>query len=216
MRLRKRCGVATVCLAAMISCGDNADGPAGREIKPRGGASEPLPVLATVPEFVLTDQTGNRFGTAQLSGDVWVANFIFTRCVLSCPMQTAKLAALKEKLNGLDRWDAISLVSISVDPEYDTPAVLQAYGEPYGVDPAHWRFLTGDRGEIWQLSKQGFKLPVEEQQMEVGLPLFHSSMLVLVDRRRQIRGFYDGLGDDDLTRVYEDLNMIADEGLADR
>ena len=196
----------------LLSCGDSDDGYAGRELKQPGAEDEDLPVLVLLPEFAFTDQTGTPFGTTELDGQVWVANFIFTRCVLTCPMQTANLALLKEKLDRHDRWgEKISLVSFSVDPEYDTSDVLRSFGEQYGADPSHWKFLTGAREATWQLSRQGFKLPVGEQQMEVGLPLFHSSMLVLVDRQRQIRGFYDGLDDAALGKVYDDLNRLAEE-----
>lgn len=199
-------------LGSLLSCGDSDDGYAGRELKQPGAENENLPVLVLLPEFAFTDQTGTPFGTTELDGQVWVANFIFTRCVLTCPTQTANLALLKEKLDRHDRWgEKIFLVSFSVDPEYDTSGVLRSFGEQYGADPSHWKFLTGAREDTWQLSRQGFKLAVGEQQMDVGLPLFHSSMLVLVDRQRQVRGYYDGLDDEALSKVYDDLNRLTEE-----
>jgi protein SCO1/2 len=204
--------LAALTLLSLLSCGDRDDGYAGRELKQPGAEDEDLPVLVLLPKFAFTDQTGTPFGTTELDGQLWVANFIFTRCVMTCPMQTANLALLKEKLDRHDRWgEKISLVSFSVDPEYDTSDVLRSFGEQYDANPSRWKFLTGAREATWQLSRQGFKLPVGEQQMEVGLPLFHSSMLVLVDRQRQIRGYYDGLDDAALSKVYDDLNRLTEE-----
>ena len=191
------------------SCDDGTqEGPAGRELPSRRAATEELPVLATVAEFSFTDQSGESFGSAELKGQVWIANFIFTRCVMSCPMQTAKMAELQERLRDHTLWSEISMVSFSVDPEYDTTEVLHSYAEQYGADGSHWRFLTGPRDDIWELSKKGFKLPVAEQQMEAGLPLFHSSKLVLVDGQQQIRGYYDGLEADGLENIRMDVDRI--------
>ena len=192
-----------------LSCDDGTqDGHAGRELPRWGAAADELPVLATLPEFSFISQSGDSFGSAELKGHTWIANFIFTRCVMSCPMQTARMAELQEPLRGHARWNEISMVSFSVDPEYDTPQVLRSYAEQYGADGGHWKFLTGAREDIWQLSKKGFKLPVAEEQMEVGLPLFHSSMLVLVDGQQQIRGYYDGLGAEGLEKIRNDLDRI--------
>lgn len=180
-----------------VSCTGDSGEPAGRELQQLDRSPTQLTPLYEVPEFKLTDQTGNPFGTEQLRGRVWLANFIFTRCVLSCPMQTTKMAALIEELDALEGGEEITYVSISVDPEHDSPEVLRTYGAQYDVDPARWRFLTGERDDIWELSRKGFKLPVEERQMEAGLPLFHSSMIVLLDDRLRVHMYYDGLGDDE-------------------
>ena len=182
----------------------------GRELRVPGRGPDP-PILLALPSFELVDQAGQRFGSEQLRGKVWVANFIFTRCVVTCPVQTALMAKLQERLRANRRWDDIALVSFSVDPEYDTPGVLAEFGSTYDADFEHWRFLTGERERIWDLSKNGFKLAVEERPMEVGMPLFHAAHLVLVDGDRRIRGFYDGMTDDELDEVCDDVERVLEE-----
>src|SRR5579862_7096993 len=93
--------------------------------EPQPVAQEPLPVLGVLPEFVLTDQDGNSIGLKQLLGKAWVANFMFTRCMATCPAQSNNMAALQEKLEESSLKDHVRLVSFSVDPEFDTPKVLK-------------------------------------------------------------------------------------------
>ena len=89
----------------------------------------------------------------------------------------------------------VRLVSFTVDPENDSPGVLNQYARRYEADPRKWKFLTGDRDEIWELSKKGFKLPVAENPADADMPIFHTSKFVLVDRLGRIRAYYDGLSD---------------------
>ncbi len=173
--------------------------------------SDEVPVLMTLPPFALTDQSGAQFGTQALQGKVWVANFIFTRCMATCPVQTAQMAQLQQRLKSHARWSDISLVSISVDPQYDQPSVLQQYARNSGADERNWRFLTGQREQIWQLSKDGFKLPVGENPGNEDMPLFHAPHLVLVDWQGRVRGYYDGLTAEGVERLARGLDKVLEE-----
>ena len=121
-------------------------------------AAEVLPRMARVPDFVLTDQSGVAYGSDALAGKVWVANFIFTRCPSTCPLQTQMMGTLQMRLEGMSGVEDVRLVSFSVDPTYDRPPVLLEYARVNRADPWRWRFLTGERAAIWNLSKEGFKL----------------------------------------------------------
>jgi cytochrome oxidase Cu insertion factor (SCO1/SenC/PrrC family) len=128
--------------------------------QPRAGGERPLEGLGnfgTVPEFALTERSGRRVTRADLQGLVWVANFFYTTCPDTCPLQSAKMARLQQDLAD-DR--AIRLVSISVEPEHDTPEVLQDYAQRFGADPERWLFLTGDKTAIYRLAQEGFRLSV--------------------------------------------------------
>ena len=118
---------------------------------------------------------------------------------------------MQQKLATRSDWSAIQLVIFSVDPTYDTPDVLQRYAAKYGADPEHWHFLTGSRREIWELSKNGFKLPVSEAPADADSPLLHSRYLVLVDSKARVRGFYDGLSEEGLSEISRDLETVASE-----
>ncbi|MFN0020238.1 MAG: FG-GAP-like repeat-containing protein [Pirellulaceae bacterium] len=167
-----------------------------------------LPILFAAPEFTLTDQSENTFGTKDLSGRVWIANFIFTHCTATCPMQTDKLAELQREASRWPDWDRVRMVSITVDPERDTTAKLREYAKAHQADEQHWKFLTGKRAEIARISKDGFKLPVSDAD---ATPITHSSKFILVDAKGQIRGFYDGISDQDNAKLRRDLQQLLAE-----
>jgi len=152
---------------------------------------DPPPVLGQLPEFRLTGSAGETFGSAELAGQVYVAGFFFTRCVSICPLLTAAMGRLQRRYDEAG-VEGVRLVSITVDPEYDTPERLREYGEERGVDPRRWKLLTGDPEAIRRLILEGFRTPLGEPQTNAGLmDIAHSGKLVLVDGRGAIRGYYD-------------------------
>jgi cytochrome oxidase Cu insertion factor (SCO1/SenC/PrrC family) len=116
-----------------------------------------LPVYGEVPDFSLTDQSGRALRRADLAAKVWIASFIFTTCPDECPLMTAEIARLQKDLAGVPD---LRFVSISVDPERDTPAVLARYANDLQADPERWFFLTGDKRAIYGLVREGFRLGV--------------------------------------------------------
>ncbi len=176
-----------------------------------GGATENAPILGSIPDFVLIDQNSKPFGTEQLRGSVWVADFIFTSCPDMCPMLTSAMATIEREIAKDSGVKDIHFVSISVDPDNDTPAVLAEYAEKYAAAGARWAFLTGTRPEIWKLSTEGFHLPVERADRAQSGPIFHSNRFVLTDRRGRIRGYYDGLDSDARDALIADLKRVAGE-----
>lgn len=127
----------------------------------RGGAWQAqqagLQVLGVVPDFALLERSGRQVSRADLLGKVWVVNFIFTRCVDECPLESSRMAHLQTQFASEDgvRW-----VSITLDPVHDTSEVLQRYAENFGAHPQRWLFLTGDKRIIYQLVQDGFHLGV--------------------------------------------------------
>ena len=97
---------------------------------------------------------GSTVSTADFKGKIWVANFIFTRCAGPCPMMTSRMAELNQALG--NKATDVELVSITVDPEYDTPEVLKQYGEQAGASPDRWKFLTGPKDQIETVVMKGF------------------------------------------------------------
>jgi len=170
---------------------------------------EPPPVLGSVPEFTLVNRDGRTIRRADLAGSAWIADFIFTRCPASCPIMTARLA----RLNGeLPRGSEVRLVSFSVDPEHDTPEVLERYAQSFKA-PARWLFLTGDGPQIYRLSREGFKLGVDASPQgngaETAEPILHSTRFVLVDGEGRIRGYYDAFDAESMKRLVRDLAAIS-------
>jgi protein SCO1/2 len=160
----------------------------------------------TVPSFQLINQNGQPFGSAQLSGKIWIADFVYTTCPGPCPMISSRMSELQKPLEKTD----VHLVSFSVDPEKDTPQVLRGYADKLQADPKRWDFLTGTKSAIYKLSHDGFKLAVSDGSGEQGIPV-HSTRMVLVDRRGNIRGYYDATEADAITKLVADTSHLLRE-----
>jgi protein SCO1 len=158
-----------------------------------------LPDLGELPAFSLIDQRGRAFGRDDLRGKVWVADFVFTSCSDACPRLTQRMRSLQDRL---DPHGGIGLLSISVDPERDTPEKLRSYGEAYGARDEQWRFLTGSPTEVQRTVVKGFKMAMAKVPPEGAAPesddelraqafdILHGDRLVLVDSAARIRGYY--------------------------
>lgn len=139
--------------------------------------------------FRLEERSGRTITDADLSGGVSIASFIFTSCPLSCPRISGVMKGLQERLAGSD----VRLVSFSVDPEHDTPAVLQEYARRFGAEGDRWWFLTGSKSVIYELIRDRFQLGVEKSTAPAGPDseaFIHSDRLALIDHGR-IAGLYD-------------------------
>jgi len=160
----------------------------------------------TVPSFQFTNQNGQPFGSAQLAGKIWIADFIYTTCPGPCPMISSRMSELQKPLEKTD----VHLVSFSVDPEKDRPEVLRSYAERLRAEPGRWDFLTGPKSAIYRLSRDGFKLAVSDGSEAQGIPV-HSTRMVLVDRYGEIRGYYDATEAEALTKLLADANHLLRE-----
>lgn len=148
---------------------------------------EPLPRIAEVPALEMRDQDGKPFTERELRGRVAVVSFMFTSCPDVCPILTNKLSGLRTNL--LAQREQLRIVSISVDPEKDTPEVLKDFAQKHGADYPDWRFLTGPLAKLRDVVVSGFKQSLDRGD---GSPhgIMHGSHLVLVDQKGTIRGFY--------------------------
>ena len=157
----------------------------------------------SVPDFTLMNQDGKNFGSADLRGKIWIADFIYTTCPGPCPMISNRMSELQEPLKKTD----VHLISFSVDPVKDTPQVLRGYAEKLGAEQGRWDFLTGPQSTIYNLSRDGFKLAVGEEK---GVPI-HSTRMILVDRHGAIRGYYDAAEADAMTKLVADTTHLLRE-----
>ena len=178
-------------------------GLSGWGVKPLEGLSR----YGAVPEFSLVERSGKTVNLANLRGTIWVADFIYTTCTDTCPLQTAEMRKLQAEWS--DKPE-LKLVSFSVDPEKDTVEVLSRYADRYQADSQRWLFLTGAREEITRLVQEGFKLsavPVVNAESSEGV-IMHSPRFVLVDRQGQIRGYYDSRDQQALERLKKDVAIL--------
>jgi protein SCO1 len=178
-------------------------------------AGPELPVLASLPQFSLVDEQGAPFHKDDMLGRVWVADFVFTSCADACPKLQNKMRRLQERLLPPAQGGNISLLSISVDPERDTPDKLRDYAKQFGAREGMWRYLTGEQKEVERTVVQGFhtamaKLPVPGADSHIeAFEIMHGERLVLVDRLGRIRGFYDA---DDQDAILRDARALTTGG----
>jgi protein SCO1 len=167
-----------------------------------------LPVMGTLPAFTLTDRSGATVTPATLAGRPWIADLVFTRCQLSCPRMTERMASLGPRLA-----PGVRRVSVSVDPVHDTPAVLAEYARRHQAEAPDWLFLTGDEAEMRRLAVEGFKLgfapadPTDPRAAQE--PVTHSTRFVLVDGQGRVRGWYDAFDEGALGRLLRDSAWLA-------
>ena len=166
--------------------------------------AEEIPVLNELPQFALVDHDGEPFPRSGLEGRLWVADFIFTSCQSSCPVLTAHMRGLQQRVS--DVPDA-SFLSVSVDPETDTPEVLSSYVQENSLRDDNWRFVTGEQEAVEDLVLRGFRVGLDENGNEAE-EIMHANHFVLVDRDARIRGYYrannDGIG-----KLERDLRALA-------
>ncbi len=175
--------------------------------------SKPLPILAQVPAFSLTNQVGRIVSKESLHGKIWLADLIFTRCAGPCPLLTRALKGIQEQIPA---GEPVRLISVTADPEYDTPQVLQRYALRFGADTNSWDFLTGTRPQIRHLVVDGLKLVLQQKavaEQESPEDLFlHSTRIVLVDQSGRMRATYDGLTPQSKGRILQDIESLLREG----
>ncbi len=167
------------------------------------------PVLAVLPDFAMTavgPAAEVPFGRKDMLGKVWVADFVYTRCSGPCPLLTERLGKLGALLPA-----EVGLLTVTVDPEADTPSRLRAYAEGYGCDPRRWVFLRGTVAQTYELLYSGFRLPMSiDPKAAAQTRVMHSTRFVLVDKNGAIRGFYDGLGDLDNDVLARDARRLLE------
>jgi protein SCO1/2 len=190
------------CCERKDPAGGGQPAPAAADAGAEGREDAPLPVLGEVPDFSFTERSGRAVARKDLMGRVWVADFIFTSCVGTCPEMSLRMAGVHEAL----RKDSDALcVSFSVDPERDSLEALRAYADRFSATADRWLFLRGPQDAVHRLEYGGFKMgdPTDA--------LVHSERFVLVDRRGRIRGWYHGVDDAAVKDLLRDSRRIGQE-----
>jgi protein SCO1/2 len=165
-------------------------------------SATPPPVMGEVADFSLVDTEGTAFTKSKLDGKVWVADLVFTSCQMTCPMLTKKMANVYRSYK---LEEGVRFVSVSVDPDTDTPEVLKKYAAEHQVDSSKWHFLTGDFAEIKNLATKSLKLAAEKDAN------LHSDRFVLVDADSHVRGYYDPADKQSLSKLFNDLALVLKE-----
>jgi len=165
---------------------------------------KPLPVYSKIDQYSLTNEWGKSFGSNNLKGRVYIANFVFTNCPTVCPKLLKKMQKIQKRVRGLG--SKIALVSFSVDPKNDTPKVLYKLSRKLQANPHVWSFLTGSENNIKNILLKNFKLPMQKSDNVYSFA--HSQKFVLVDKNGSIRGYYSS-DKDSINRLMIDVGLLV-------
>ena len=160
-----------------------------------------------IANFSLTNQKGKTITQNTYKDKIYVADFFFTTCQTICPIMTDHMVEIQKEI--IDDHD-VMLLSHSVTPEIDNVAQLKRYAEKKGVNAKKWNLVTGDKKEIYKLARKSY-LAVKDNGDGGPFDMVHTENFMLIDKKRQIRGFYDGTNAEDIDRLLEDIQILKEE-----
>lgn len=177
------------------------------------GKQEEDTIWHSLPDYTFTNQLNQQVKLSDLEGKIIVADFFFTHCPTICPKLTQNMKLLQDNISsgqkvGDNSADFVHFVSFSVDPERDSAAALKRWADRYQINPENWWLLTGSKDSIYNLSIEHMKLGlVDGKGIDTGF--FHTDYMVLIDRNRNIRGYYHGLDTANLSRISRDIVFLS-------
>ena len=161
-----------------------------------------------IADFSLTNQNGETITQDDYKNKIYVADFFFTTCGTICPVMTSNMKKVQDAIL-LD--NDIKLLSHTVMPKIDTVAQLKRYAVEKGVLSNKWNLVTGSKKEIYNLARKSYLVAKYDPTKEDGYGLVHTENFVLVDKKKSIRGMYDGTDDEDIDRLLEDIKILKEE-----
>lgn len=173
---------------------------------PRDVAENGDTIYHTIKAFSFVDASGAKVSEVDFDSSIYIADFVFTKCEGICPVMTREMSRVQEyyKTN-----NTVKMLSHSVDPEYDKGVVLTDYADKYNAIPGKWFFVTGDVKQIYDMAVHSYFVTAGTEESDIGF--VHSEKLVLIDKQKRIRGFYDGTNKEDVERLILEINVLLQE-----
>lgn len=165
----------------------------------------------TIGEFSLTNQDGKTITEREVEGKIHVAEYFFTHCGSICPVMNKQMQRVHRKFK---KNNDVKILSFTVDPENDTVQRMKWYADKHGATGNNWHFLTGEKEELYQLARKSYFTlkPAEARNLgDAGSDFIHTNNFVLVDRDLQIRGYYDGTNQAEVTKLMQDIELLLEE-----
>ncbi|MBO6880037.1 SCO family protein [Winogradskyella sp.] len=160
-----------------------------------------------IADFSLINQNGETITQNTYKDKIYVADFFFTTCQTICPIMTDHMYQIQKEIIS---DDDVMLLSHSVTPRIDSVAQLKKYAKEKGVIDRKWNLVTGDKKQIYELARKSY-LAVKTQGNGDMYDMIHTENFMLIDKKRQIRGFYDGTNPEDIEKLLEDIETLKDE-----
>jgi protein SCO1/2 len=164
-------------------------------------------IYATIPPFTFVNQYGDSTGSKQLDSNIYVSDFFFTTCPSICPIMQRNML---DVYNAYKDIKGFKIISFTIDPKHDTIPVLKKYADKLGVTGNTWWFLRGDRDTVYQLAAKNYLVAVTQDSTAAG-GYVHQGYFVLVDKRKRVRGAYDGTNADQVKQLIDDIKTLQAE-----
>lgn len=164
-------------------------------------------IYHTIQDFELVDQDSSMVTNATVDGKIYVADFFFTSCPTICPKMKAQMLRVYERFEDNDQ---VAILSHTIDPTYDTVALLKDFADRLGVDSKKWKFLTGEQDYIYDLAESSY-MSIADQDVNAPGGYIHSGAFLLVDKERHVRGVYDGTVAEQVDVMMNDIEKLLKE-----
>jgi protein SCO1/2 len=196
-----------ICSLFFASCQEKKKLPylGPKDTKTVGGKVDTI--YHQIPAFRFLNQDSVWVSEKDMTGKIYVADFFFTSCPTICPKMKTQLLRIYERYL---TNDAIRILSHSIDPNFDTPRVLNEYANKLQVKAPKWNMLTGDKSAIYLLGEKSYMVTAQEDKNEAG-GFVHSGAFILVDKNRHVRGIYDGTQENEVNHLIEDIELLLQE-----
>ncbi len=160
-----------------------------------------------IPDFKFLNQDSIWVTQKEVENKIYVADFFFTSCPTICPKMKTQLLRIYERYA---KNKSVRILSHTIDPEFDQPAVLNEYAKKLNITAPRWNLLTGDKKTIYALGQKNYMVTAQEDKAEEG-GFLHSGAFILVDKNRHVRGIYDGTKEDEVNHLIEDIEILLKE-----
>ncbi|KAA0989291.1 SCO family protein [Dyadobacter aurulentus] len=197
-------------LLALVSCGDNKLPIMGERdwVKKTVDGKEVVDTIYhTIPAFSFVNQDGDTISEEIVKGKIYVTDFFFTTCPTICPVMKRQMTKIYNQYKGNPEF---MILSHSIDPEHDTPQVLNKYAKDLGVEGNQWQFLTGEKEKIYDIGQKKYMAVVQEDSAAAG-GFLHSGAFILVDKEKHVRGMYDGTTEEGTEKLMKDIAKLLKE-----
>ena len=165
----------------------------------------------TIGDFSFTNQDGRTITQKEIENKVFVAEYFFSTCKSICPIMNQQMQRIQKQFKGNKN---IKLLSFTVDPEIDNAETLKTYASQHGYEKGQWHFLTGSKSSLYSLARKSFFVlkPAEATNIgDAGSDFIHTNNFVLVDKKKRIRGYYDGTNSVEITELIQDIELLLNE-----
>ena len=164
-------------------------------------------IFHKIADFQFVDQDSSIITNTTFEEHIYVADFFFTSCPTICPIMKTQMLRVYETIQ--DKSDVL-ILSHTIDPEYDTVALLHDFAERLGVESSKWHFVTGDKSDIYKIGQKSYMVTTQESDFEPG-GYIHSGAFILVDKERRVRGMYDGTKEEAVDKLINDIDILRAE-----